>query len=787
MTEICDIAAIQGLFMQYNFRHALASVFILLFFFSKAQPNIHVEHYTLNVDLRNINQKQINGRAVLSVYAQQDSLNQITLDLLKLKVTLVTDSNYLLAFKQSDSTLNIQLHRTLNTGDSVILSILYNGSPTTDASWGGFYFNGNYAYNMGVGFNSNPHSFGRCWFPCVDDFRDKSTYDFHITTDSGYRAICNGLTEPATMNTDNSITWHWHMKHHISAYLASVAVGKYIWIQHDYKAAKKTYPVMFACERKDSANLIASFSNIDKVIAGFESRYGIYPFDRVGYVVVPFNGGAMEHASNIAYPLFAVDSTKTYETLFAHELSHAWWGDWVTCKTEQDMWLNEGWASYSEAIMQESLYGASAYSKQIKSFWTDVLKNAIISDGGNYALDNIPHDVTYGKHVYKKGALMVHSLRNIMGDASFYDACKDYQNTFAQNNANSKDLISVFQKHSHADLNGFYNGFIHSAGACNFRAGALKIDTFGEYYGVELKIREDIVNKTDTVKNIPFNISFYDNVGKAFTFNMTYFQDSVYHFYIPKFLFSKPQYAIIDPKDGLFKARTIQSQLIKSNGIKTFSDAGMNINVQQIQDSVTVYISQNITPANNNECVDPAIHISQQRFWSINGFFNDSFTAQGLFNYTPADDGTFVTFNEDSLLLMYRPDAFSKWEVETNVSLNTGGSKSDKSGRITANKLKKGEYIFGKKGNWTSVPKLLKEQIKVYPNPAHNELYVDLPSTLTNINYRLIDLSGKVIIQKMQETSTSHLQIEIPKLTESYYILEIENAQVHYSEKVWIQ
>src|SRR3954470_17738883 len=111
----------------------------------------------------------------------------------------------------------------------------------------------------------------------------------------------------------------------------------------------------------DTVKTLNTFSNIDTILNAYINAYGPYPFNKVGYVEIPFGSGAMEHATSIHIGKAFVDGTKTYETLWAHELSHMWWGDKVTCETAEDMWLNEGFASYNEGFVRQVVAGTQGY------------------------------------------------------------------------------------------------------------------------------------------------------------------------------------------------------------------------------------------------------------------------------------------------------------------------------------------------------------------------------------------------------------------------------------------
>ena len=169
----------------------------------------------------------------------------------------------------------------------------------------------------------------------------------------------------------------------------------------------------------DTTNMKLSFTHLDEAMQAFEGRFGAYRWPKVGFSAVPFNAGAMEHATCIAYPKSLLDGTTNYETLMAHELSHHWWGDLVTCRTAEDMWLNEGWASFCEMLFTEALYGEEAYRDAVRDNHKDVLLYAHRSDGGRFPVSGIPLNITYGDHVYNKGADVARNLRSFMGDEDF--------------------------------------------------------------------------------------------------------------------------------------------------------------------------------------------------------------------------------------------------------------------------------------------------------------------------------------------------------------------------------
>ena len=384
--------------------------------------------------------KEIEATTVLRIIPKINT-RSVTLDLLGLNVRGVKIDGVNADFQYTSPKLLVTSTDIL--ADTFLLEVDYFGNPQKDAQWGGFYFTGEYAFNLGVGFAADPHNFGRVWFPCFDNFVDRATYHMNITVDQGLRAYGNGLLDEVVKNTDKTTTYKWVMDEPIPTYLAAVAIAEYEEIEYEVDGI----PVLLTALGEDTANLRSSFENLSPCIKRFVEVYGEHSFNRVGFNIVPFNAGAMEHATNIAYPRYAIaNGSKTSETLFAHELAHHWWGNTITCRTQEDMWLNEGWASYSERIFLEAVYGRDRYDEDVEDNHRSVLQFAHVQDGDVLPVSGIGHANTYGRHVYNKGADMVHSLRGMMGDEAFFDACRSFQSDFKFQDVTTDDMRVHFEQ-----------------------------------------------------------------------------------------------------------------------------------------------------------------------------------------------------------------------------------------------------------------------------------------------------------------------------------------------------
>ena len=154
---------------------------------------------------------------------------------------------------------------------------------------------------MGVGLNTQPHSFGKVWYPCIDEFTDKAYYDYYITVKNDKKAVCGGTLMSVNNNGNNTSTYHWKLHAEIPAYTSSVAVGNYVAVKDTFNGITGKIPIQIYVPASDTNHAKASFINLKNILSIFESRFGPYLWERVGYVGVPFNAGAMEHATNISF------------------------------------------------------------------------------------------------------------------------------------------------------------------------------------------------------------------------------------------------------------------------------------------------------------------------------------------------------------------------------------------------------------------------------------------------------------------------------------------------------
>lgn len=755
--------------MKRFFQLVLASAFCLIStssILAQRVDSIDVLHYNLNVNLQSISSKQISGQTELVCRPKYNGVQTVILDLQKLSVSSITANKQNAVFTQTDSTIRIQLPSSISITDTLKLNVSYSGSPVLDGRWGGFYFSGNYAFNMGVGMASNPPNFGRCWFPCIDNFVDRATYEFHITTDTGYMAVCSGLQEPASFPTSATITWNWKLNQSIPTYIANVAVSKYVLINSSYAGIQRNIPVQLAVDARDTAKAIASFAKLNQALTCFESKFGPYLFDRVGYVGVPFNSGAMEHACNISYPLYAVDGSANYETLMAHELSHHWFGNLATTRTAADMWLNEGWASYCEALFLECVYGRDAYDDKIKGELFEVLRWAHARDEGYKSVSGVPLPQTYGTHVYTKGSLMVHSLRILINDdTAFFNTCKSYLEANRFKDVSSIDLQKHFEKRFGGMITKFFQSYIFDKGHVDLQLIDMKNVSMGDWstYVPVFKLMSRY--KTYIPDTI---IAYYGFYQGASVVNADYYRlirNPFTDTYTGPAVLAPGEYAepSLGDKCGTMLGTTMQMSYVKGTSVQNFTNALFTFTPQTNPDSTLVVVEHHFAgPWQDPSLYPKGIRVSSERFWKISGNFNPNFKSTAFFNYDGSTlnksaghlDNELIVGTEDSLVLLYRPNAKSPFMVETDLTKQMGSNKTDKTGRFWVNNLKKGEYVFGYKDFSAGLNQMGadKRSMLIFPNPADTELNIHLPAN-----------HGKGVIRIWNPASDLILELDVTK------------------------
>jgi aminopeptidase N len=749
---------------------------------------VDILNYTINLRITDFNNKIISGNTEVKLRSKQNGIQYLRLDLLGLTVDSVKQNGTRIAFNHQSSTIHIRLNPALNTGDSSAVKIYYRGTPSGDVTgWGGFYFQSGYAYNLGVGFGADPHVYGRVWFPCFDNFMERSTYDFNITTADGKIAYCNGSLINDTTNLDGTRTRSWKLTEQIPTYLASVAVGNYVDYKVNYNGIEKTYPIQLAILPTDSANVNLNIQVLTAALGIYENRFGPYRWNKVGYALVPFNQGAMEHATNIAYPRSFINSLETYSSILVHELSHHWFGNLITCSSQEEMWLNEGWASYCEYIFTEGYKGRASYINGIKTLHAGLLQFAGYKEG-NINLNNVPHAYTYGDHVYSKGAIMAHNLRGYMGDSLFFSSLKTVLSQNTYKSITNDQFIDGLSAASGLNLSNYLNDWIKQGGWANFSIDSFNTVTNGTKFNAKVFVKQSTYNNINLHTNVPIEISFINDQHETFTVQKTVSgANTMLDIEVP----FDAKMVVLNMNDKLSLATSVDQRKIKNIGNSNFVLGKMNVNITEHSDSSLLRIEHHYVGAGGNFASN-ILRISPQRYWKVDGIVSNNFKANaklfydgrsGVFTGNYYLDHLLNITNEDSILLLYRKDRAEAWEEVPYYKLETGASKANKYGSITIDDLKIGEYCLGIGTSINTgigaIKKNKENLLNIYPNPAKDEIFIELrddKKSSTTYTIEISDMQRKVLFLENEVNLSKKHKIDMRNFSSGNYLFVLKKS-----------
>lgn len=770
--------------------------------------SIDIINTDLKIDVSNFGAKVLYGQADINFSAKVNNVSYIRLDLLMLTIDSVKAGGNLLSYTYNDTVIAISLLSPMTIYQQQTVSIFYHGTPIQmPGDFGGFYWNNLYAFNIGVSFLAEPHNYGRVWFPCFDNFIERSTFHFAVTTDSSRRAMCNGSLDSMVVNPSHSKTWYWTMADSIPSYLASISVSDYSVLHDTFAALNGTLPILLAARASDTTNLKHSFTHLKNALSIFEGRFGPYEFNRVGYCVVPFTAGAMEHATNISYMEALVNGNTAYENVMAHELSHHWFGDLATCDNESEMWMNEGWARYCEEIFYEGLYGEDHYKIDIRDNHEDVIRMAHIVDSAYWPVSGIPSKLTYSNYsVYEKGADRVHTLRGYMGDSLFFSCLKGYLQHYkfsAVNSYNMRDYLASCS--GLACVNDFFTDWIFDGGFPDFSIENTSISNTGANYYVGISIRQRSDHTSHLFNNVPLEVAYFDSLGNKTVMKANVSGSCTQYFATLNF---NPVYIALDFDEKLSDAVT--DQWFKMQGVNRQFDFGvakMVVNMAQSSDSSLVRVEHHFVAPDASKNVIPGLHLSDYRYWNVDGVWSSDFMASATVQYNGSTnaqgylDNTFITNTEDSLVLMYRPDAESIWQIDSDVVHGYQGSLTDKIGSFIINNLQKGQYALAiYQANKVDSPQAssgcsplsianagnIVEGFKAYPNPVHSqELNVEI---LGNEEYKrciMINMIGEMVMDRPLKEGQNKFTVYMNGLPRGTYMISlIDKDDKRISEKI---
>jgi len=731
---------------------------------------IDVVSYELYLTVTNVAQQSISGQAGIRFTTPLSSQQQLILELLQLQVdSVMNDEGAMLPYSHNGTRLTIDLPAAVGAGDTALVYVYYHGQPFHE-SWGGFHFSGSYAFNLGVGFESIPHNLGKAWFPCVDDFRDRALYDYYIRVANTNTAVCGGLLQSISTMCDGTVMYHWKMERSIPTYLASVAIGPYALVTDSVTGIQSTIPVRYYVHPSDTIRARNSFANMGLVTTAYENAFGPYPFERIG--ITGTSLGAMEHAGNIFYPNGSINGTLSDEWLYAHELSHMWFGNMVTCSSDGDMWLNEGWARWCETYYREVLYGTGVARDNFRTLLRNVLQYIHTKEGGYIPLSPMPSIYTYGDNVYDKGGITSQALRGYLGDSLFFAGIKAYLQAFAYSPASSEDLRDFMSDYTGIDLTDFFDVHVFGAGFNQYSVDSMRVTPQGNDYLAQVFINQRLKGPAQPAQNNRVLLTFFDAQWHRFDAKAIY--TGVYgsnSFLLP----FEPVLVVVDADEQMADATTDAFKTITATGLYDYTDTWFKLDVMSVSDSALVRVVHNWVPPDSLKTPVPGLRLSDYRYWTIEGIFPEIFDATGRFwyNRNAALDNTLLLSAADSLVILYRATTANDWQPVEFTKVGPW-----QLGTLYVPHIRPGDYALAVYSQTTSstTGSLPQPWLKAFPNPASEmvniETFIGETAHLT-----VTDSAGSPVFRSEVPAGRHSLQWNCSKLPPGSYIVQVAGNQ----------
>ena len=513
---------------------------------------VDVQHIRLEITI-DPERKRIEGTAQTTFVPINDGVSHVEFDAVELEIAdvRVSPKSARARYSYDGGKLRIELSGQRKAGERITTSVRYSATPRR-----GLYFVGPdeaypdkplHIWSQGQDEDS------RHWFPCFDFPNELATSEVIVTVPKPLTAVSNGeLVRVREQRT--SRTYHWRQSTPHVAYLLSVAAGEF----SEVRARAGSVPLQYYVAKGRTADARRALGRTPDMVRFFSERIGIpYPYAKYAQVVVAdFIFGGMENVSATTLTDSILHDERAHpdmidpcDSLVAHELAHQWFGDLLTCRDWAHGWLNEGFATYFDALFTEHKDGVDRFRFVMRSD-ADIYKR---DDGARYRRPivsntyNEPIDL-FDRQFYEKGACVLHMLRYHLGDDLFWKAIRHYAQKHRGRNVTTPDLQRAIEEATGRNLDNFFDEWVYGAGHPSFTV-AYEWDDGAKQAKVSVKQTQSSDQNTADVFHTPIDIDFrWERGGQSFRVQLS---EREHSFYFP--LPQKPKLVRFDPGGWLLK------------------------------------------------------------------------------------------------------------------------------------------------------------------------------------------------------------------------------------------
>lgn len=497
----------------------------------KSYRHFDITHYDLTIDLYP-EENHLEGLAAISFFPLKNFDGSFELDFSSsMKIRDVKINGKDISYEHKDDLIKASFQPDEDTS---IIQISYSGTPEKEG-FAGFVFgkiNG-----QSLVYNLSEPDYASTWFPCNDIPSDKALLDIKISNTKENTSVSNGILISET-ETGERKTYHWKTIYPISTYLVAVYSSNYITFSDSYISmdAKDTMSIDYYVIPEHFSGAQKDFSEHPNTLRVLSGLFGEYPFIKEKYGVAEFlwQYGAMEHQTITGIGSNFVQGNNFFEDIYVHELAHHWWGNAIGPKSWKDIWLNEGFSTYSEALYAESEFGKKALISKMLSKYRQRYSGTLYEPAS-----------IFNSTVYDKGAWVLHMLRGHVGDSVFFKILHSYLDKYKYKSASTSDFKRICESVSGMDMTKFFDQWIYT-GEDQIK---VKVDFIFEKNGNGYEVKLNLKQIQDDYDEFHFYVDVQIEGDNGITSERIFVDKVEQNFKI--FVKFKPEKIIMDPAEWL--------------------------------------------------------------------------------------------------------------------------------------------------------------------------------------------------------------------------------------------
>jgi len=532
-----------------------------------------VRSYHIDVEI-SIDVEYIKGSVLIIADAVED-LSSITLDL---------DDAYTInsiegasSYTFSNNEIVVELENPVLTGEDFTLKVYYEGDPPLAGGYKGLRYETHDGVEPIIASLSTPY-LAHTWWPCNDGTKDKAdtvlidiTIDDMMVSGIQMQAISNGVLDEVESVAGGKLKYKWIHNYPIVPYYVMVAISNYQLIEQQYDNGSESFPLKYYVFDSSISQATNGVADLPDVMDLFSTLFGPYPFadEKYGMTELGYYGGIENQTNSIINNM-----SQSWFMVSVHELAHMWFADMITCFDWHHGWLNEGFATYAEALWIEHSQGIAQYHNYVESF-------EYYTDGSIYMEDVSDPFSVFQTIIYDKGAYTLHMLRHVLGDSVFFESIEEYASdiNYQYGLATTEDLRQVCEDISGLDLTSFFDQWIYDEYYPKYTYDFIQDSNFNTVLGI-LQTQEN--NGWREVFEMPIDIKFEFSDGTDTTVVVQ--NDAVFQTF--GFEFTKEITSVtIDPDDWILK-----------NAIA--GDLDLSIDENTLDNNIVIYpnpVNENLT------------------------------------------------------------------------------------------------------------------------------------------------------------------------------------------------